>query len=409
MGKYFPLTRTRTVTVEIPVGTGDRDVSYNDSFNISEQLAGTLGPVQTQDSIDVADMLVVQEFTLQDSVLPLDDLGEISGLVINDSFNANDQLAGNLGPVRAPDTFVALDDPVLGPLVLQDSLTTSDVSSVALDATAIDSVTISDRLGQITRFDNEEFFTADKYGEQFTQVDDSVSVSDAFDADSVDVRDSLDVSIVSSADITAFNQESFDCADRLMIGGAVVPDSLSMADARRNATVSNARLWPNTVVSNTGFTTPANITDTNEATATTISATQSGGLVGGSSVTVNGNIQISAPDMTFSPDATTNSVQLQIGYTTTASGGLQTGNSVNVAIDYSLNDGSTWTNIATATVAATTANPTLNITATTAQLNQLRFRAVGSVVSGTTLIVGGANQQFQFRYARVQFNAVQVL
>lgn len=390
-------------------GDGDRDISYNDSFDISEQLAGTLGPVQTQDSIDVNDTFVAEQLVLQDSVQANDNFGDISGLALDDSADIADQLAGTLGPVRAPDTFTVSTSPVLGELVVQDSFDTQVVSDVDLSASASDSFAMIAKLGQITRFDDEQFFVGDGLGASDLAVADSVDMADTFVADMLALGDSFDVGVTANADITARNEDSFSVFDLLMADQLDIPDSFAFSDNRGTANVSNARLWPNQVVSNTGFTTPNNMIDLSETTSALLSVTQTGGFLGGSTATANGNIQVACPNIAFTPDATTNSVQLQVGYTTTASGGLQNGNSVNVTIAYSLNDGATYTNIVTVTNTDQTANPTVNITATTAQLNQLRFRAVGSVVSGTRLLVGGANQQFQFRYARVQFNAVQVL
>lgn len=393
----------------IIIDAGGRDVSYNESFDVTDLLAGTLGPVQTQDSLDVNDMFVGRSTVLFDTIEASDKFGEIEGLMLDDSLAFNDALAGTLGPVRAPDTFVATDNPEFGPLVLQDSFNVVEQADLNLDSVAVDSFVISARLGQITRFDDEQFLVGDAYGAQDTSVVDSFNHSDAFGVATTVLFDSLAVSDLLETTLSARNEESAAFGDLMLVERLTVADSLSIADARRQATVTNARLWPNTVVSNTGFTNPTNLTDVNETTAAVISATQSGGLVGGSSATVNGNIVVSCPDFNFTPEPGLNTVQLQVGYTTTASGGLQSGNSVNVAVEYSLNDGTTWTSIATVTTVAATANPTVNITATQAQLNQLRFRAVGSVVSGTTVLTGGANQQFQFRYARVQFNAAQTL
>lgn len=401
----------RNIVQVVQAGDGDRDISYNDSFDISEQLAGTLGPVQTQDSTDFNDEFVARELVLQESLDASDELRPIEGLAIDDSADFNDRLSGTIGPIAAPDTLDATDDPVFGPLVLQDSFDTSVTASSDLSATALDSFDVTARLGQITRFDQEQFFAADAFGEiQQLQVDDSVQANDELGAiTGLAFGDMFDVGTTSNASITARNNDSFAASDLAVFGPLTFYDSLDAFDARGIATISNARLWPNTVVSNTGFTNPNNATDLSEATGAQISATQSGGLVGGNSVTVTGNIQISCPDINIVPTPSVSGVVIEVGYTTTASGGLQNGNSVSVAIDYSLNDGATWTTLVTATTPAQTANPTFPITATYAQLQQLRFRAVGQVVSGTTLVVGGANQTFQIRYARALFNASQTL
>lgn len=413
MPKYYPLKQTKVVTkiVEVAVGDGDRDVSYIDSFDVSEQLAGTLGPVQTQDSIDVDDEFVAKELTLQESFDTTDDFGDISGLVLNDSVDISERLSGTIGPISAPDTFDTTDDPVFGPLVLQDSFDTSVEANSDLTATALDSFDIAANLGQITRFDDEEFFANDQFGEiQQLQVDDSVEAVDDLGAISgLVLGETFDVGTTANADLDARNPDSFDAVDEIVAGPLTTFDSIDAFDLRGIATLTNARLWPNTVVSQSGMTTPNNLVDLNETTGASISVTQSGGLVGGNSQTANGNIRVSCANVNFNPDLVYTTAQIQWGWTTTASGGLQNGNSVNAVIEYSVNNGGSWLPLETVTTVAATGNPTLNVTVNTAQVNALEFRVTVTVVSGTTLVVGGANQTFSMRYFRIQFSGTQTL
>lgn len=411
MPKYFPVAQIVTRVIEVPVGDGDRDISYLDSFDVSEQLAGTLGPVQTQDSIDVDDEFVAKELTLQESFDNSDNFGDITGLALNDSIDISERLSGTIGPISAPDTFDTTDDPVFGPLVLQDSFDTSVVASSDLTATALDSFDIAANLGQITRFDYEKFFAADALGEiQQLQVDDSVIALDQFgDISGLALGETFDVGTTANSDLTARNPDSFAVGDLGVFGPLTTYDSLDIFDARGIATLTNARLWPNTVVSQTGMTTPNNLVDLNETTGATISVTQSGGLIGGSSQTANGNIRVSCANVNFSPDLVYTTAQIQWGWTTTASGGLQTGNSVSAVLEYSVNNGTSWLPLETVTTVASTGNPTLNVTVNTTQVNALEFRATITVVSGTTLVVGGANQTFSMRYFRIQFSGTQTL
>lgn len=459
MPKYFPLP-PRVVEVEVPVGDGDRDVTWTESFDIADQLAGTLGPVQTQDSADATDELDAGPLVLGDTA-DVADVFVVDEFRLQETADIADQLAGNLGPVQTQDSVDTRDVLDAGPLVLGDSADSDDaIIRTDLDAQAIDSADSDDAINEITlQADDsadaaddlgalplqivDEADALDAFGATTLQADDSISITDrvgqivqwtdvSVDAadeivigplsvrdetdsdDSVRVGpialgDSADTSTTVSASLDAQAPDSAETDDTFTAGALQTMDDFSLSDSRQGAAVTGARLWTDTVVSNSGFTNPANATDLSEATSATISATQSGGPLGGKSATVNGNIQLSCPDFVFVPSPGTSGAQLQYGYTTTESGGLQNGNSVNVAIDYSVNDGGSWTNLVTVTNTAQTADPTLSLALNYTQLRQLRFRAVGSVVSGTTVLTGGANQTFSLRYTRVQFNAGQSL
>lgn len=410
MAKYFPLTRTRTKVIEVPVGDGDRDISYNESFDLSDRLSGNLGPVQTPDTLDINDELVIGSAVLEDTLDISEKLNDITAPQFQESIDISDRLSGTLGPVRAPDSLNVADSLNVGSLVLIDTVGISDNTDVDLSADYLDSFVVTDKLREIIQFRNEEFFVSDGLEDIRLQLYDTTSISDTFaPITGLVFGEMLDFGAVADAMISSDIPDNFTISDRVDFGSLDIPDSLSVSDQRGEASVTNARLWPNTVVSNTGFTNPNNMIDLSEATAAQISATQSGGLVGGNSTTVNGNIQVSCPDINVVPNPSITGVQIQAGWTTTASGGLQSGNSVSVAIEYSLNDGGSWTLLQQVTTTAGTGNPTANISANYAQIQAIRFRAVGSVVSGTTVLVGGANQTFQFRYARVQFNASQIL
>lgn len=464
MPKYFPVTSVKTKIVEVVVGgDGQRDIDFPDSIDISEALAGIIGPVQTQDSLDISTTLVVQELDLADSLdtdeaftpLTLEPLIESADLAVD--------LSGIIGPIRAPDTLDATDDPVIGPLVVQDSLDTDErftpidlapfldsvdisealagvigpiVTQASIDATddpiigplvvqesfdtddtsfvtilnavKLDSIDISDRLREIIVFANETYNAADQLGGIDLRLPDSTDIFDAFGPVSTQLGDSLTAIDVANADLTFDIPDSLDGTDLATFGPASVGESKAVADLRGIADV-NATNWANQVISQSGMTNPNNLIDLNEGTGTTISVTQSGGLLGGNSQSASGNITVALPDPTLVPTPTVVSAQLQWGWTTTASGGLQNGNSVNAVIAYSLDDGGSFITLETVTNTAGTGNPTLNITATYAQLQQIRFRVTVTVASGTTLVTGGATQTFSMRYARCVFNVEQSL
>jgi len=406
--KFFPIRSIKIV--EVPVGTGDRDVSFPDSLDFSDQLAGTLGPVRSPDSVDLGDMFVARDARLQDSLLMIDEMGAITGLAIADSLDLADAMAGTLGPVRAPDSLNVSDVFSIDQLAVNDSLDVSDASDAALVARQPDSLDVTDQMGSIVAQPDDSLDVADAFGALTATAQDSMDMADSFGAISnLAVADSLALNDAANATLDTSIPDSLNLADAQTIGNLAVNDSIDAIDARQNAAITTARLWPNTVVSNSNFTTPNNLIDTNETTAAVLTATQTGGVVGGSSVTVTGTIVVSCPDATITPTPTIANAQLQWGWTTSATAALQTGNSVTMNIDYSVDDGTNWTTLETVTALGTTSDPTSNVTVTLAQINQLRFRATGNVISGTIPVLGGATQSFSFRYCRIQFDASQTL
>lgn len=464
MTRYYPVTKRRTRVVQVPIGDGDRDISWSDSADIADNLAGTLGPVQTEDSSDVADALdagplqlgdtadnsdafgPIEGPVLLDSVDVSDNLagtlgpvqtedstdltaiaafgpivvdesadasealGEISGLSLGDSAAVADELAGMLGPIQTEDSADIRADPVIGPAVVNDSASVTAVTrDTDLDVTALDSLDLADRLQRVLQMVSAAGEARDVLAATDLTILDSAESSDQINDIALSFLDAFTASNTANAQIEARAPESGQAIDGLDVISVTAADSHSASDERGTAVVTTARLWPNAVVSNSGFNNTGNTTDLNEATGSTISATQSGGLLGGSSQNANGNIQVSAPNLNVVPPPTIANAQIQAGWTTTSSGGLQSGNSVNVALEYSLNEGASWINLQTVTNTAGTGNPTANIAVTYAQIQQLRFRAVGSVSSGTTVLVGGANQTFTIRYFRLQFDLSQSL
>lgn len=401
----------RTVTaVGGVVPAGDRDVTFLDSIAFSDAMAGTLGPVRTPDSLDLADKPVTKSLLLHDSLDVADDMGAISGLHLADSIDFADALAGTLGPVRAPDSIDLADAFAAATLTANDSLDISDATTATLTARQPDSLDMADQFGAVTLRTNDSIDISDAFGAVTLRVPDSIDIADTFAAISnLGVADSLDLNDAANATLDTSIPDSLDLADLQTITALMPDDSMDVSDARQDGVITNARLWPNTVVSNSNFTNPNNLIDTSESTSADLTATQSGGLLGGSSVTVTGTIIVSCPNATITPTPTIANAQLQWGWTTSATALLQTGNSVTMNIDYSIDDGTNWTTLETVTALGTTSDPTSNVTVTLAQINQLRFRATGNVVSGTIPVLGGATQTFSFRYCRIQFGATQVL
>lgn len=151
---------------------------------------------------------------------------------------------------------------------------------------------------------------------------------------------------------------------------------------------ATAQPYADAVVSNTNWTNPNNALGDTTATSATLSATSSG-LVGLTSNTVNGTLILSFPDL-FTPGTidltlyTISQVTISFEYSQIAGSGL--GNSSTRVVDYSLNNGSSWTNVMNANSAQAKTIATYTITPQVsggwAQLNDLRMRWTGSVVSG---------------------------
>lgn len=408
MPKYYPVTKKKTKTIIID--GGDRDVVFPDSADLVDALVfGDGGKVATGDSADMQDKLVVSEFKIDDSA-EIEDEFVASDLFLGDSSSVTDLLTfGAGGVIATADSFDAQDKLVVTEFRLDDSMDSDDsVNATTLEAVAQDSLTASDRLREVIYFTQEANSLGDNVANSVISIGESADLLTQYGDSALSVDDSLDSS--SEAFLTgAFAiPDSLDAGDLIKVKSVKLPDSVSAGDARQNASFT-ALMYANALVSQSGMTNPANAYDNDPNTGASISITQSGGLVGGSSQTANGNIRVSCPNPNITPLPSLSNVSVQWGWTTTASGGLQSGNSVNAVIEYSLNNGTSWIHLETVTTVAGAGDGTLPITATLSEIFSLEFRATITVVSGTTLVTGGATQAFSFRYGRVSFQGVQSL
>jgi hypothetical protein len=261
---------------------------------------------------------------------------------------------------------------------------------------------------------------ADTFSTQFTFAD-TVSASEAAKVDFALADRAVTFDAVNGATLTAISNDSiaasdtadtnlsFNTQDTAALSDdqtfASVLDDYSYTSDARQAAVASAVNWADVVVSSENFTDTGNIIDTDEATSSDITAQQTA-LSG--TVTTEGNITVSLPDPTITPAPTVNSTQLRWGWTTTQAGLLQADNSLSVVISYSLDDGATFTTLETITNVNGTGDNVSNITATYAELLQVRFRAVATVTSGTATALD-ARQDFRFRYTQCAFNITQTL
>lgn len=187
MPKYFPLP-PRTVEVEVPVGDGDRDVAVEDSVAFSDALAGTLGPVQTQDSFVATDDPVVGPAVVGDSVAVADAFAPtVDGPNLPDSAAFADALAGTLGPVQTIDSTDFTDRIDIGPVTTYDTVDTDDtISLFTLDTVDDDSFSVADEalVYLLTSAEDDSLDVADMLGTPVVSLPPAVvAVSDAKNED----------------------------------------------------------------------------------------------------------------------------------------------------------------------------------------------------------------------------------
>lgn len=466
MAKYYPLVQRRVVEVEVPIGDGGRDVSFEESFDIGDQLAGTLGPVQTEDSVDLSDSLVAGPWVVSDTV----DLGEtlvsVSGPQFEDSVDFGDQLAGTLGPVQtqdsvdfadslvagpwsvadtfdigetmvdilgpqllesvnisdslagtlgpiiAPDTLDVSDDPVMGPLVLGDSFDIGTAHAVdLLSATALDTVDLGDHPNDIIGPQVNEsvsfaeslvYHYLDPFLDGFDASDNLIPSGVASAPETFDLGDVAFVTLLTTSD-----PEPVDFDDKIGATDTVFPDSVGVGDDLPSASISGV-LWPDTVESSSVFSNTGNFVDTSTSSVAHSEVSQSGGLVNPSSQNASPAITVSFPDPDVSLTPTMDGdVTLTYDWASSNDGGLLvSGQAVSMTPAYSLNDGSSWTNLTTITNAGGSATETVDVTMTWAQFLQLRFRWTGTITSGTVALgLGTATQNFDVGYVNADFAA----
>jgi len=459
MPRWFPVVSRRTITT----GGGVVQIPFEDSFALDDTLSAELGPVNTEDTIDLADMLVVSVFNAQDMIGLTDDLAAISGLVALDTIDLGDVIAFGDGQINAgdtidlsdmlvvstfdaqdslaisdepdgnwtidadppdsfalPDDMAALDtdladtvdltdDPVIGPLTVEETLAFADefnADSVDLG----DSIDIADRIADLATTADDALAISGALAQTTSTADDSLAIADAMgDVSGLEVADSFTVADVADADLTSDIPESLSIADQLAAVGLVYAESLAAAAAHANADLNNARMFPNVVVSNSGWVNPNNLIDTNLSTFTSLSATSSGTLgTGGTQNTTNGTIVVSCPNVTIElPDI--DIVQLNWSVTVATTGVQLTAGQCNINYQYSLDDGGSWTTFFAQT-AQNQSTSSLNITGAVGddwtKINQLRFRATGSVLSGTGLLPVSTTAQFHYALCDIFANGI---
>jgi hypothetical protein len=274
------------------------------------------------------------------------------------------------------------------------------------DISFADAPEISDTFS--TQFSFADTSAASDAASYVLVLDETSDVSDSVNGATLEARSDDSLATIDAANSSiAFNvadTAALSDVQSTLVAAALV-ESAATSDSRQSA-VADAVNWADVVVSSSNFTATENMVDTSETTFSELQALQT--AVSGGSVTTSGNITVSLPDPTITPTPTVNATQLRWGWTTAIAGLLQSGNSVSINIDYSLDDGATFTTLETVTATNTSGDNVLNITATYAELLQVRFRASGAVTSGTATALN-ARQWFRFRYVQCAFNITQTL
>lgn len=400
------LFEDETIVVTTTIVSGDTDVDFIDSVDIADALSGTLGPVNAEDSVDLTDKLVVDESNVQDSVAIDDALASLEGLDVGESILVDDELSGTLGPVNAEDSLGLEDLSSIEDFRIDDSVVLGDAFDAPdLSATAQDSILVDDQFGAATTSIPDSLATDDQIVGGPT-IDDSVDISDVLPLVRVSADDTIDIATAIADTLMSTQQgDSLDIADLLRILDLRGADSIDLGDARTLITL-NATIWANALVSNTGFTDAANLHDTSETSQARLSATGSSGLPGTfNSVTTNGTIVVSFPDPGWTPDSVT-SAAIQYKYGMISDGGLNTTPvaSISMNIDYSRNDGGAWTTLETVTDTGGTGTEITRDTSlgatTWSEILGFRFRCTGSVTSGASLLTAH-RQVFDAKYCRL--------
>jgi hypothetical protein len=237
-------------------------------------------------------------------------------------------------------------------------------------------------------------------------LDDSASASDVVNGATLAAisNDSLAATDVAGSSL-AFDAEDTAAMSDVIVTAVRMPEGSAISDPRQDALI-NLQNWAGTIESNTNFLSPANAIDLDEVSICFLNAQQT--AISGS-VTTTGEITLSMRPYAITPTPATTSVKLIWGWQTGSSGTLQNGNSVDVDVQYSLDDGSTFVTIQTI---STTINAAVDvettITASYADLQMLQFKLVGSVTCGTALTVN-ARQFCGIRFTRAELDFTQTL
>lgn len=253
---------------------------------------------------------------------------------------------------KVTDTGALSDSPNIGPIVLADSSAVSDAAAALI----------------------------------VTRQDDSLATSDQASS-----------TIITRRGDSLASSETQDTTINLV-------DKGSASDVRQDAEIDSVSS-ANVVEANSAFSNPGNLVDVSDATASSLTATRT---AFSNSVTTTGNIEVSLPDLSITPDPSVVSVELQWGWSTRVGGAniARSGNSVNIDIEYSTNNGSTFTLLENVTTPVDSSDGTTSITATYSQIQALRFRVSGSVTSGTNATLN-ASQVFNIFYTRASLSLIQ--
>lgn len=191
--------------------------------------------------------------------------------------------------------------------------------------------------------------------------------------------------------------------EKCSINSVVTETTVTSTDLGR-VEVDVSFLWPDTTVSNTGFTQPQNMTDKSTTTVAACSASSSGFAgTGGTQETTACNFVVSVLDPQLD-DLTINSVTLSWFINAVATGTQLSAGQCIINYQYSINNGSSWTTFFAQT-ALLTSTSTLNLSSIVGndwqKIKDMRFRAIGEVRSGTGVLSISTAAQWGYTRLRI--------
>lgn len=389
MAKYFPITKTRTIVVEVPVGDTGEVNRETIRYDLPE---------------------IVQQQTVRDAIITAasEQLG-----------NLTEEVVAALLARAEEEVPLIMDLPILTVAPVPDFVP-NQIDSQQLIAQRSEEVpTINDDIEALIAVLNEVAPVQEEVVRITAGVNANETVPDLQEdvaaaivvspelVPTVDDMLQLELTVAEISDapiedvnivVTATASETLPDLDDQTEAAIVVREETVPSQTEEiiiNATLNG---YANQNVSNTGWTNQANILGNTTNTSASLTATSSG-LLGTTNNTTNGTTVLGFRDVNLG-DLTITSVTLQVENSGAGAGVAIQQPTANIQYQYSLNNGSTWTTFYTHNTATLAKGVrTVDITGIVGQdqslLSALQIRATGSVTSGTG--VGAAYTASFFR------------
>lgn len=388
MSRYFPLTKTRTVTVEVPVGDGsavETERLQYDNRNTAKRAIDTVSAdVEVMEAAKRAIESVTAAFAAEITETGQRADEAVSVVVapkIDEAKRAEDttSVVGQVAEMgkRADDTIQA----IVIPTADQAKRAVEDISNT-VTATA-------NELGQRA---DESVSAIAEIMEAGQRADDTVT------ADVVVMEMAKRAVEDISNTVTGTANEVGKRASDSIEAAIIAKTELGQKAADTEVVQITLNGYANQNVSNTGWTNQGNILGNTTGTSASLTATASG-LLGTTNNTTNGTTVLGFRDVSLG-DLTITSVILSAENSGAGAGVAIVQPTANIQYQYSTNNGGTWTTFYTHNTATLAKGiRTIDLTAIIGQdqtlINNFQVRATGSVTSGTG--VGAAYTASFFR------------